>query len=136
MFENEQITRQRAILLVGDAVTLALVTAFGFASHNTLGSAGVRLLTTFLPLAAAWLLVAPFLGVFDPKYTLDGRQLWRPFWAMILAAPMAAWLRGVLLDDVIMPLFVIILGGVSALALLAWRSACWLWMRRTTRNNG
>ncbi len=136
MFENELITRRRAVLLVGDAVTLAVVTAFGFASHNTLETAGARMLTTFLPLAAAWLLIAPFLGVFDPARAADLRQLWRPFWAMILAAPMAGWLRGVLLDTPILPIFVVILGGFSALGMLAWRIIFWLATRRPARSNG
>lgn len=41
-----------ALLLGGDSLTLALVTMIGFASHGTLGSAGVRMVTTFAP----WLL--------------------------------------------------------------------------------
>jgi hypothetical protein len=109
-------------LVIGDVLTLALVTVFGFASHNELGAPWARMLATFLPLLAAWLLVAPHLGVFDSDRTVDPRQLWRPFWAMVLAGPMAAWLRGVLLGQPILPVFVIVIGGVSAIALLAWRS--------------
>ena len=50
------------------------------------------------------------------------RQLWRPFWAMVLAAPLASWLRGVWLNAPIMPIFVLVLGGFSALGILAWRA--------------
>jgi hypothetical protein len=39
---------------------------------------------------------------------------------------MAAWLRGVLLNEPIQPVFVAVLGGISALALLIWRSLYWL----------
>lgn len=113
--------KKQAILLGGDVITLILVTVFGFATHGTLGSAGYRMLTTFMPLLFAWLLVAPFLGVFDPGRTSDWRQLWRPFWAMILAAPMAAWIRGFWLNSAIIPIFVFVLGGVGALAILLWR---------------
>lgn len=110
-------------LLGGDAIVLGLVTLVGFASHETLQTAGLRILMTFLPLLLAWLLVAPHLGVFDPARITAARQLWRPFWAMILAAPFAVFLRGLLLNTSISPVFVIIIGGISAIALLLWRGA-------------
>jgi hypothetical protein len=116
----------RRILWLGDILTLGLVTVFGFASHGTAGTAGTRMLTTFLPLAAAWFLVAPHLGAFETPRLADPRQLWRPFWAMVLAGPLAAWMRGTLLNAPILPVFVVVLGGVSALALLAWRAVYWL----------
>lgn len=84
------------------------------------------MLTTFIPLVLGWGLIAPFLGVYDPARATDWRQLWRPFWAMVLAGPMVGWLRGVWLDQVILPIFVVVLGGVSALAILAWRIVFWL----------
>ncbi len=121
---------QRYYLIIGDILTLAVVTVIGFASHGTAGTAGSRMLTTFIPLLAAWLLIAPHLKVYDHDVPLDGRQLWRPFWAMVLAGPMAAWLRGLILNAPILPIFVIILGGVSALAILAWRGLYWLLMTR------
>jgi hypothetical protein len=121
---------QRYYLIIGDILTLAVVTVIGFASHGTAGTAGSRMLTTFIPLLAAWLLIAPHLKVYDHDVALDGRQLWRPFWAMVLAGPMAAWLRGLILNSPILPIFVIILGGVSALAILAWRGLYWLIMTR------
>lgn len=120
----------RYYLIIGDILTLAVVTVIGFASHGTAGTAGSRMLTTFIPLLAAWLLIAPHLKVYDHDVALDGRQLWRPFWAMVLAGPMAAWLRGLILNSPILPIFVIILGGVSALAILAWRGLYWLIMTR------
>jgi hypothetical protein len=107
--------------LAGDVITLALVTLVGFASHNELGSAGARMLTTFIPLVSAWLLVAPHLGAFDQGIVTEMRQLWRPFWAMVLAAPLAGWMRGAWLNAPILPIFVVILGGISALALFVWR---------------
>lgn len=118
--------KRRLVLICGDVVTFGLVTLFGFSSHQTLGTAGARMWTTFIPLLLGWGLIAPFLGVYDPARAADWRQLWRPFWAMVLAGPMVGWLRGVWLDQLIVPLFVVILGGISALAILAWRSAFWL----------
>ncbi len=81
---------QISILIIGDVITLALVTGIGFATHGTLGTAGSRMLTTFVPLLVAWAAVAPFLGVYDPGRAMEPRQLWRPFWAMVLAAPLAS----------------------------------------------
>jgi hypothetical protein len=118
--------KRRLILIFGDVVVFGLVTLFGFSSHQSLGTAGARMLTTFIPLLLGWGLIAPFLGVYDPSRAADWRQLWRPFWAMVLAGPMVGWLRGAWLDQVILPVFVVILGGVSALAILAWRTAYWL----------
>ena len=118
--------KRQIILIIGDVVVFALVTVFGFSSHQTLGSAGLRMLSTFIPLLVGWSLIAPFLGVYDLPRVADGRQLWRPFWAMVLAGPMVGWIRGVWLGQVILPVFVVILGGISALAILAWRVLFWV----------
>lgn len=113
-----------AFLVAGDIITLALVTIIGFASHGTFGTAGARMLTTFIPLILSWFLVAPHLEVFNLGRIKDARQLWRPFWAMVLAGPLAAWIRGIWIGSPILPQFVLILGGISALSLLAWRTLC------------
>jgi hypothetical protein len=113
---------QISILIIGDVITLALVTGFGFATHGTLGTAGSRMLATFVPLLVAWAAVAPFLGAYAPERARQAPQLWRPFWAMVLAAPLAAWLRAVWLNAPILWLFVLVLGGFSALGILAWRA--------------
>ncbi len=127
---------QRFVLIAGDIITLAIVTVIGFASHGTADTAGSRMLTTLIPLVVAWFLIAPFLQVYDNQISRDGRQLWRPLWAMILASPMAAWLRGLMLSSPILPVFVIILGGVSAVAILVWRGIFWLVATRMKRING
>jgi uncharacterized protein YqgC (DUF456 family) len=117
----------RLVLLAGDTLTLGLVTIYGFASHGELGSSSSRILATFAPLVAAWFLVGPFLGVYNLERVADPRQLWRPFYAMVLAGPMVGFLRGWMLGNVaIMPIFVVVIGGISALALLAWRAIFWL----------
>jgi hypothetical protein len=118
------------ILIAGDILVLLLVTIFGFATHGELGSAGLRMLTTFVPLVVAWVLVAPHLGVFDLEKNGQVGQLWRPFWAMVLAGPWAAWLRGTLVNAPIVPIFVVVLGGISAIALLVWRFLYWAFYAR------
>ena len=124
------------LLLLGDIVTLGIVTVFGFSSHNELETAGWRMLTTFFPLILAWLIFSPHFGVYDPARVAYPRQLWRPFWAMVLAGPFAAWIRGAWLNMPIQPLFVFIIGGVSALAILAWRTIYWFMVFYFRRADG
>jgi hypothetical protein len=118
---NELFSSRRVILLAGDILVLGLMTLVGFASHGAFSTAGARMLTTFLPVLAAWLLLGPHLGVFDEARAEDSRQLWRPFWAWVLAAPLAACLRGAWLGTPILPVFVAVLAATNALALLLWR---------------
>lgn len=124
------------LLMLSDILIFGLVTVFGFATHGTAGSAGSRMLTTFLPLCVAWLLVGPHLLVYREDVTGEWKKLWRPFWAAILAAPLAAWLRGAWLGSPILPIFVVILGGVSALAILAWRAIFCAWRYFRKRGHG
>ena len=116
-----RVSRQQTILFVGDMIVFIFGTLVGFASHDSLGTAGWRLFTTLLPVIIAWLLIAPFLGVYNRKIVVSLRQIWRPLWAMILAAPMAAFIRGAWLGSPIIPIFVVVLGGVNAIFILGWR---------------
>ena len=122
--------RYLALLIVGDIITLVLVMVIGFASHGTLGSAGARMLTTFFPTAVAWFLVAPVVGLYDLKLISEPRNLWRPVYAMLLAAPFAAWLRGILLNSPILAPFVAVLVGTGALAVFLWRVIFYLFYSR------
>jgi hypothetical protein len=123
--------KQQIILLLGDVIVLALVTLFGFATHGEIGSSAPRMLTTFGPLLVSWLLVAPFFGVYDLQRAANPRQLWRPFYAMVIAGPFAGWLRSLMLGNApILPVFVVVLGGISALSLLTWRALYWLFVGR------
>ncbi len=118
---KNRLTRQQWTLLAGDIATLVIVTIIGFASHNRLSDAAARFLPNLIPWIVAWLLVGPHLGVFDTKLAAQPRQLWRPPWAMLLAAPMGGLLRSLWLGTQVIPLFVLVMGSISALALLLWR---------------
>jgi hypothetical protein len=117
-----RLLRTRGGLLGGDFLTIALVTLAGFESHGTLATAGGRIWATFVPLLAAWVLVGAHVGVFDPENLRTPRQLWRPAWTMVLAAPLfglvRAWSLG---QPMISVIFVMVMGGVGALAMLIWR---------------
>lgn len=122
----KKITQHQWILIGGDVITAIIITLWGFASHDTLDTAGLYMLTTFIPVLAAWILIAPIFGVYDLKRMKNVPQLWRPFYAMIVASPMAALIRAFWLGRSIAPLFVVVLGGFSALGILLWRSVHWI----------
>jgi hypothetical protein len=122
---------RRAWLILGDFLTLVLVTVIGFATHRELGTAPVsRVLATLVPLLIAWALIAPWLGLFDPGVTGSVRLLWRPLLAMLFAGPLATFLRGAALNSVILPLFVAVFTASAALAMTLWRG---LWLLLSQR---
>jgi len=84
-------------LLVGDVLALAVVTAVGFATHGTTGNSRGAPVDDIFTIGRGLVPGGPASGVYNRSMTLEARQLWRPFWAMILAAPLAAWMRGLLL---------------------------------------
>ena len=122
--------KSTSVLILGDCCALAVITLIGFANHNELLTfpAG-RMAATFIPLLAGWFLIAPWLGLFKPEITSNPRQLWRPVLATLLAAPLTGLLRGLMLNSVVIPLFVLILGGSAALGMLVWRMLWWLFTR-------
>lgn len=115
-------SRTLSVLIVGDILTLAAVTWAGFATHGET-SLGLlpRMMTTFLPLLTGWFLIAPLLGLFSVGTTQNPRQLWRPVYAALLAAPLFGVLRAAMLNGIVLPLFVLIMGASAALGMLLWR---------------
>jgi hypothetical protein len=118
------------IIIFGDLLVIALITLIGFATH---GEANVsvlpRMAAVFFPLALSWFLLAPSLGLFRREATADPKQLWRPVLAAFFAAPLAAVVRGFLLDAPVVPIFAVVLAMTSALGMLIWR-ALWYWIAR------
>lgn len=120
-------------LIIGDIIVLAIITIIGFVSHGETDLSFLpRMFTTFIPLVISWFLIAPWLELFDTQITSEPKQLWRPFLAMLLAAPMTAVLRATMLNTVALPLFTLILGGSAALGLLVWRGLYSLWTQKST----
>lgn len=118
------LTGVQALLLTGDVIAFAIITLIGFSSHEELMiSAASRMLATFFPFLAAWLLTAPWLDLFGWAARSRSTLLWRTPFAAILAAPLGAWLRGLVLSAPILPVFVLVMAGVSALAMTLWRLA-------------
>jgi hypothetical protein len=118
----------KRILILGDILAIALVTLIGFATH---GEAGVsflpRMAAAFFPLVAGWFLLAPWFGLFQDEIIHNARQLWRPALTELFAAPLAAVVRGLILNAPIIPVFALVLGVTSAVGMVIWR-AIWSWI--------
>lgn len=116
------------MLVFGDILAIALVTFIGFASHGEADLSYLpRFAAAFFPLLAAWFLLVPWFGLFQPQVTSNPKLLWRPALTMLFAAPFAAVLRGLLLGGAIQPLFVLVFGFTNALGMAAWRGV-WVWL--------
>ena len=120
-------------LTLGDLLAIALITLIGFTTH---GEANVsflpRMAALFFPLAISWFLLAPALGLFNLQTTSDAKELWRPALAAMFAAPLAAVLRGFILNAPIIPIFAAVLAGTTALGMLSWRTLFFAWNRKTS----
>lgn len=126
-------------LILMDVLAILIVSLIGFLTHY--GEVrGWRWLSTFIPVAAGWLAVAPWLGVYREEHAFCARDLWRPALAAFLSAPLSAWLRGAWLNSAILPLFVLVLGLTDALGMLVWRFI-WVYLGKRffsiwTKSNG
>ncbi len=120
-------------LFIGDALAVLIVSMIGFATHRE-SVLTPRLLATFLPVSAAWALQAPWLGLYRRELALNWRQAWRAALAMLLAAPLAAFLRGLVLNQSIVLAFVTALGISAALGMALWRLAYALLAKRAGKN--
>ena len=117
----------RNILILGDIFVTLLIILIGFATHGELNTSLItRMSALFFPLIIAWFLIAPWLGLFQHKVVSNPKQLWRPVLAMIFAAPLAAVLRGLILNAPIIPIFVVVLAATSAFGMVLWRGIYFL----------
>jgi hypothetical protein len=110
-------------LILGDILAILLVTIIGFATHGEMDLSFLsRMAAMFFPLLISWFLLSPSFGLFRQDITSNPRQLWRPALAMIFAAPLAAVLRGLILNAPIIPIFAVVLSATSAFGTLIWRA--------------
>jgi len=122
----------RNILILGDIFATLAVTLIGFATHGELNASFFTCIAAiFFPLLVAWFLLSPWLGLFQSEVTSLPRQLWRPAFVMLLAAPLAATLRGLILNSAIIPIFVVVLGATSAFGMVIWRGLFFFLNRKT-----
>lgn len=107
-------------LVFGDIVCALVVSLLGFFTHYG-KIEGWRWLSTFLPVCLGWILIAPWLGVYQEANHKKPVQVWRAVLAALISAPLAATVRGAWLNSPVLPLFVLILGLTDALGFLVWR---------------
>ncbi len=121
------------LLVVGDLVTILVLSLVGFFTHND--TLTWRWLATFLPICLAWALVTPWLGNYQPQTASRPAHFWRAALAGFIAAPMAAWLRGLWLNAAISPIFVTVLCLTTAFGMGVWR-LLWGWIAQRTNIYG
>jgi hypothetical protein len=133
---NNNLSQHRPwAIVIGDAVMHLIITLFGFASHDTLQPEFLnRILATFAPFFIAWLVSAFLFGLFSWGRIKDPRQLWRPPLAAIIAAPVGGIVRGLWLRSTILPTFILVMAGVTAVGMFVWRSLLLLLFRRLERS--
>lgn len=121
-------------LILGDILAILLIILIGFATHRELNKSFItRISALFFPLVIAWFLLSPWLGLFQQEIISNPKQLWRPTLVMLFAAPLAAVLRGLILNAAIIPVFVVVLGATSAFGMLLWRGIYFLLNRNRAR---
>ncbi|HVF25346.1 MAG TPA: DUF3054 family protein [Anaerolineales bacterium] len=119
-------------LILGDILTIIAVTIIGFATHRELDMAFItRMSALFFPLVITWFLLSPWLGLFQTEIISNPKQIWRPALGMLFAAPLAAILRGLILNAAIIPIFAVVLAVTSAVGMLLWRGLYFLVKRKT-----
>ncbi len=125
---------KKSTLILGDILTLLIVTLIGFAFHDESGLSFLpRILAVLVPMLVSWLLLAPWSGLLEPEITSNVKQLWRPVLAMFFAGSLAVILRGLILNAPIIPIFGVVMGATSALGILIWRGIAVLLSRHETR---
>ena len=126
-------TQDRSVVIVGDILAIGFITFIGFATHGETGLSFLpRMAATFFPLVIGWFLLAPRLGLFQDEVIHNARQLWRPALAALFAAPLAAVLRGLMLNAPIIPIFAVVLAVISTLGMVVWRALYFLLNRKVS----
>jgi len=115
-------------IILGDGLFLLGVTLAGEVTHG-ISLLSPRWLTTFIPLLIGWALSAPPLGLYHTLYANRFGVSVRTLWAVLLAVPLAIWLRGFWLQTAVVPLFVLVLTATTGVALATWREIAALVLR-------
>jgi hypothetical protein len=113
---------KKNILILGDIITLALITLIGFVSHGESDSSYLpRFFAAFIPLLVSWFLLITWFGLLNQEITNEAKKLLLIPLAMIFVIPLAAFLRGLILNSPIQPMFVIAFYATNTIGILIWR---------------
>jgi hypothetical protein len=117
ILQNESSAR---ILLLGDLAAIGIAVWIGLQFHQLGETIWQRFPFTFVPWSLAWYFVAAKFDLLHwKKVTLA--QVGQILMAMIIASPLAAMLRAAWLGTAALPLFALIMGAVTAFAIIVWR---------------
>jgi len=117
---------KKNILIIGDIISLAILTVIGFATHGETDTSYLpRMAAVFLPMVVGWFILIPWMGLFDEQIIAIPKNLWRIILVMLFLAPLAATVRAAILGAAMLPLFPLILGSSNAIGMVVWR---WLYI--------
>lgn len=123
--------KDKAYLILGDILAIAIVTIVGFITHGEGGLEYLpRMAAAFFPLVITWLILAPWFSLFSMQVISDLKMIWRPPLAVLFAAPLALIFRGLLLNAPILPIFAVVFTLTSAVGLVAWRLIYFLFVKK------
>ncbi len=123
--------RKSGLIVAGDLVSLAIVILIGFGTHGETNVQFLpRMAAAYLPAVLAWFLLAPQFELFSEEITGSITQLWRPMFVLLFAGPLAAVLRGLVLNSPIPPIFVVVLTLTCGAGLTLWRLLYLLILKR------
>lgn len=111
-------------VLLGDWITLAIITAIGFLTHNQQFQVG-RFLATVVPVALSWVITAPWFGILAANKQLTLRDWWKISYAVLLSIPLAVILRGWILGSSVQVTFTLVMVAMCMIGLWVWR---FLWV--------
>jgi len=120
--------KNKNILILGDIITLAIVTLIGFSTHGEgAGSPSPsivipRMAAALIPMCGAWFLIAPWFGLFNDEVTSNAKLFWRPALALLFAGPLAVVTRALILNAAVAPIFAVVFSCTSALGMMVWRT--------------
>jgi hypothetical protein len=128
--EPIKFSREQISLAVGDATAILVAVALGFVNHANISGFLDRFAFTFLPFTIAWFISAPRFGLFDLSSSAWKKLALQISAAMFLAAPLAVIFRAAWLQSSALPLFTLIMGASTAIALFVWRFIYLFWLAR------
>lgn len=123
---------KKYILILGDIITLAFVTLIGFVSHGESDASYLpRFFAAFIPLLISWFGFTRWVGLLDEEIVNEPKNLFCIPLAMIFVIPLAAFLRGLILNSPIQPMFVIAFYATNTIGMLIWRLVYFTVVRQT-----
>lgn len=113
---------KKNILILGDIITFAIVTFIGFISHGESDSSYLpRFFAALIPLLVSWFLLITWFGLLNQEIISQTKNLYLIPMAMLFVIPLAATIRGFILNSPIQPSFIIAFYATNTIGILIWR---------------